>query len=299
MTHDHLDDEQLSAHLDGEAHGGAIHPTERRPSVAAEIAACGTCRQRLAALSEARDLVRLPVAAVPPSLRAAAVEAAISEVFGPDAALGSPSAVTVLQPQRRPRQSRVLIGAAAAVAVLAVAVGVPLGLIEGGSTTAPSAAPSVATTVAHSPEQRAATPSAAAPGVTATEAGGLTALGTVASAADLRSRLLPVIASVGAGKDAAGHLSAAGNPVTTVPAASGGFAVNGSLPAAFAPCVAAAEKATDTPNAAEIVGTLTYDHTPALVVVVPVTRTSSNTSSAHVAVVVARSGCGVLVRTTL
>ncbi len=311
MTHAHLTDEQLSAHLDGEPDDGAAPASEPVDDVEAQIATCGVCRERLAALSAARTLVRLPVVPVPPSVRAAAVEAAISEAFAPDDVAATAPTVAVLTP-RRVRQSRVLVGTAAAAVVVVAAIAVPLGLSHGSSPSAQSAA--VATTTPHSSDQRAATPSAAPSaadhGVTSTTAAGIRNLGTVTSAGELRSRLTPVVASLGSGKGASSDaFSAAGAPSTTEAAASSGFALNGTVPAAYARCVTVARGAAGVAATLTLVATVTYAHTSALVVVVhptagsstagPPTTGSSTAGSGSLAVVVARSGCRVLARTTL
>ena len=66
MTDQHLDDEELSAHLDGESTEVADGaPGSGR--VDAHIAVCTACRLRLAALEATSALVRVPVAPVTPA----------------------------------------------------------------------------------------------------------------------------------------------------------------------------------------------------------------------------------------
>jgi hypothetical protein len=70
------------------------------------------------------------------------------------------------------------------------------------------------------------------------------------------------------------------------------------VPPSFGTCITAAQRATDPSDTVVLVATATYRKTPALVVVVQAVGTSS-TSAPRIAVVVARSGCRVLTRTTL
>jgi hypothetical protein len=162
MTQHHIDDERLSAHLDG------VEDPARRgaPGLEQHLGACGVCRDRLEALLSARRLVATPVAPASPDVRSRAVMAALGawpdahngqepSVIGPSApgtSLGDPSApgTSVSEPseedrsvpgagrtaQHRHRRAQVLIGAATAVVALAVAV--PLAISSQG--TSPSAA---------------------------------------------------------------------------------------------------------------------------------------------------------------
>lgn len=230
-------------------------------------------------------------------MRAAAVEAALSEAFGPGNVAGSVPTVAVLTSRRPARQSRVLVGAAAAVAVLVAAVAVPLGLSHGGPVSAPSA---IATTVPRSSTQHAATPSLSPPAALGTAAGTIRNLGPVTSAGELRTRLAPEFASLGPSKGASsGTVTDKGAPLTTGVAGPSNYTLNSSVPPAYAHCVTVAEGAGGAGHTLELVATATYDHTPALVVVVHATGASSTPASSNLAVVVARTGCRVLARTTL
>jgi hypothetical protein len=93
----HLDDEALSAVLDGE---GAAHE-------AAHVDACDDCGARLEVLRSASLLVRTPVAPAGDAAREAAVAAALATVSAPI-------------PLRRRRPAPVWLAAAAVVAVLAI-----------------------------------------------------------------------------------------------------------------------------------------------------------------------------------
>ena len=159
MTHEHLSDEQLSAYLDGEQgdDAGEDPPSDRTVEVG--IVGCDTCRHRLAALTGARALVRQPVAPVSSSVRSAAVESAVAEGLGPLTAAGPGTGTgtgTVRQLRRPSRSSPLLLGAAAAVALVVVGVSLGLSHIHNGGSVTSSASPAVT----HPPPQRS---SAAAP----------------------------------------------------------------------------------------------------------------------------------------
>src|SRR5687767_13789131 len=100
MRPTHLDDELLSAHLDGEA-----------PKAADHLAACADCRARFDALAAAARLVGTPP--VPPD--ADAVDAAVARAVGDER-----------RPNRRPMLAAL---AAAAVAVLGI---VGVGVLDSG-----------------------------------------------------------------------------------------------------------------------------------------------------------------------
>ena len=67
MTSEHLDDEAISAHLDGEA----------TPTEAAHVDGCATCRARLAELQGAAEVIGTPVPPANPAAVDAAVTAAL------------------------------------------------------------------------------------------------------------------------------------------------------------------------------------------------------------------------------
>ena len=295
MTHEHLSDEQLSAHLDGEwpEASSSASASASAESLEAEIAACEACRRRLTELSEVRDLLRLPVEPVPPSVRAAAVQTAVSE--GLADGISRRAAVTGASPPpprmiRPVRPQRVLVGAAAAVAVLVVAVGVSLGLAHSSTPTASSAAraPVHEPTTSGSLKPTAATPST-----------GLASLGSVASPQALGRRLAPLLAGAKATSgSAASATEGTGNSDNFATGSPGVHSAGAAtVPAALSPCVAAAQRASDVSGTVILEATATYRQTPALVVVLQAVGTSS--SPERIAVVVAQSGCRVLVRTSL
>lgn len=105
MTEPHLDDEAISAVLDGE--GTADEATH--------VSSCAECSARLATLREASALVGGPVEPLDAARRDAAIAAAIA---------ASPADVVSLAARRRRRQQvPAWLGAAAAVIVAVVAIG--------------------------------------------------------------------------------------------------------------------------------------------------------------------------------
>jgi anti-sigma factor RsiW len=293
MTHEHLSDEQLSAHLDGEAPEASSAASAE--SLEAQIAACEACRQRLTALSGVRDLLRLPVESVPPSVRAAAVETALAEGLADlqdRRSKTTGAAVAPIRATRRAGPPRVLVGAAAAVAVLVVAVGLSLGLAHSGTPSASSAA--------RAPVPEPATSSPLGP-TAASPSTGLAALGSLASPETLIRRLAPLLppAKVTSGSAASGPEAASNSDdFATGTRGAPGISGTAAVPAALSPCVAATQRASDASGTVILVATAIYRQTPALVVVFQAVGTAS-TQNGRVAVVVARSGCRVLVRTTL
>jgi hypothetical protein len=97
--HDHLDDEAISAVLDGEATADEV----------AHVDACATCAARLAQLRDAALIVRTPVEPPSDAERAAAIAAALAPM----------STSATVTPIRRRVAPRWLGAAAAALAVLA------------------------------------------------------------------------------------------------------------------------------------------------------------------------------------
>jgi hypothetical protein len=122
---DHLDDELLSAHLDGDRAA-----TDSRPDAAAHVRGCDRCAARQAELAGARTaLAAAPVEPLDELARRRLVAAALAA-----ATEGTPAAeATAVTPIGRSRWARrhpALIGSAAA-AVLAVLVGVPFVMDNG------------------------------------------------------------------------------------------------------------------------------------------------------------------------
>lgn len=104
MNSPHLDDERLSAHLDGEDEAAAEH-----------LAGCPSCRARLDAFGEVAGLVGAPVRPAPAGRMDAAVAAAL-------AGASAPSAVVPLSTARRRRRTQVGLAAAAVVVLVLGAV---------------------------------------------------------------------------------------------------------------------------------------------------------------------------------
>jgi hypothetical protein len=90
--------------------------------------------------------------------------------------------------------------------------------------------------------------------------------------------------------------NSSGASVTGAPPA-GGFDSLRSVPAMFATCVAVAQRAAGGTDTRAVVATAIYGHIPALVVV-PLAGTGPTATPGPLVVVVARSDCRVLARTT-
>jgi hypothetical protein len=287
MTHEHLNDEQLSAHLDGELHGDSSPATTPDDTAASGIDGCEACQARLAALAGARALVRRPVVPVAPSVRAAAVEAALIAGLGagdPGIADRGTGSVSTLAPRstRPARFTGVLVGVAASVAVLVVVVGVSLGQSHSGPSSTASSA------LAHAPAR------AEAPEPTTTSPGGVPDLGSVTSTS-LRSRLAPLLGAEGRVSGTSGTSFAPGTPSENATAAVP--SATGASPVAPSACVSAAHQVAGAAAPPELLATATYAHTPAFVFVVPVGASPTGTTGDE-AVVVSQSGCRVLAHTT-
>jgi hypothetical protein len=166
---DHLDDEALSAVLDGEG-------TEDE---AAHAAICPTCADRLSAFRTAAAALGQPVA-VDPDRRDAAVRAALE----------APMAIS-LDARRWLRGSRLALAGVAA-AVVAAVIAVPL--LTGDSTPMPSAARAPERALDSQAELRTAAPKAG--GVEAFAAPTSPDLGELAGA-DLRAKLADVPRTAG------------------------------------------------------------------------------------------------------
>ncbi|HTT86019.1 MAG TPA: hypothetical protein VMF60_01510 [Acidimicrobiales bacterium] len=310
MTHEHLSDEELSARLDGHE-----PPTTgaARPEPETELARCEDCRARLAALERARDLVRRPVAPVVPSVREAALSAALAGDVGGDgdaARRARESSVASLDARRGRRavgngRARLWLGAAAAVAaVVSVGAVVALSRSRTESPASSAAASSASTSTSRAaPSPQALSRRSSAPGAPAhAGASGTVDLGSVSSLSQLRSRLAPVLAA----PDSASSPSAPRADQNSAGKATQGVFSTAALPEDVDACEAKAEASVTSRRAGAAkaalveVATATYRGTPALVVVVqPATTSSTASAPPPVAVVLARRGCGVLGRTTL
>ena len=110
----HLDDEELSALLDGEADGRAQE----------HLGSCDGCAARLAQLQVAARAVAEPPSPLPPGRRAAIIAAALGAPSGSD--VGSPPKAPPPAPSRRSLATARPWMAAAAAVVVAVAAAVPV-----------------------------------------------------------------------------------------------------------------------------------------------------------------------------
>jgi len=180
MTELHLSDERLSAYLDEV--DDVVPPGA--PELQPHLARCARCSDRLVALRSASRMVGAPVPPVAPELKAHAVAAALRAARDDEGDLRRERDTKTVREIRRYRRPRVLVGAAAA--VLALGVAVPLALL-GRSPSTPIAA-------SHSPtssQSRASAGSALAPGVSsgASTPAVVPDLGRVSSVAQVLSRL--------------------------------------------------------------------------------------------------------------
>ena len=120
-TSDHLDDEILSALLDGDATGDAV---EAGPDATAHLLACDRCARRQAELASARAaLAAAPVELLDDLARRRLMAAALAAAEASPPA-EAPGGVAPIGESRWARRHPALIGSAAAV-VLALLVGVP------------------------------------------------------------------------------------------------------------------------------------------------------------------------------
>lgn len=263
----HLDDERLSALLDGVA----------EPSDAAHADGCPECAARLAGWSQARRLVAVAPAVASEGQRDAAVQAALAAFDSSERAGGS--GPIDLGAARRRRLAGISGGrgaAAAAAAAIVLVAGMAFGLSRIGHehTTATSARSSEA---ASSTTAKAAAPSPPA-GASASQARGVGAGPDSAS---------PAQGSLGSFSDMAALIQnlRAQAPAARTPNVLYNSAMT-SLGRCRAPFAAAGVSANTSP---EKVATLEYDGTQAEVFVYAMPHS-------HIVVVVNASTCGVLAR---
>ena len=334
LTDGHLTDEQLSSQLDGES-GFETHGLveETGQAVAGHLAGCARCRARMAALEAARDLVRTPVPPVAPEARAESIATVLrrSEVLlfgdGVDDAgraggerhrsgggrtgaggrtSGESPAPTPLRTRMRPQ---VLVGSAAAVLILAAAVGVPLALSGRGSTggsAESSAAPSSKRASAGGNQYRQS--ATATTGLSTHAAGSVVDLGPRNSVGALQAgaaSLQPAASALA--PNAAAATSTPGPIGAGVPTgAPGSASSNGGVfsPAmgqatltAFERCLSSATHAAGAGRSVQTLAIADYKGTSALVYVFTPAASGSTTGDAAQSVVVAtaRTGCQVLV----
>jgi hypothetical protein len=122
MTSPHPDDERLNAYLDGEDTGAAEH-----------LASCADCQARLDAFRRVAAAVGAPVGPAPAESREAAIAAALA-LAPASGADGADGADVVALRSGRPARTPFLLGAAALVLVVLVAVSV---LSKGGDENRP------------------------------------------------------------------------------------------------------------------------------------------------------------------
>jgi hypothetical protein len=324
MTDRHLTDEQLSSYLDGvpadsagTGTGGADVFADRRvgsgPPPGEHLARCAACRLRMADLEAAREFVRTPVPPPAPDVRAASIATVLRRAEGAHAsphaheeiaadADATPVDRSGISPIaiRTGRRLGVLVGAAAAVLVLAVAIGVPLALSSRDSSVGSAAsapANSAATHQRLSQHESFSGSLSATDGISDYAASAIANLGTLDSVNALRSRVA-VLSSTGVG----GTKSASSAPSSPVSgqSPSTGASSTGTIDL-FERCFASAENAAGPGRPVQLLATAEYKGTPSLVFAFfSVSGGSATGRAAHsVAVVTARNGCRVLGTTSL
>jgi hypothetical protein len=319
MTDGHLTDEQLSSHLDGVS---ARDPDEKvAPSIADHLATCAPCRRRLAALGAVRERMRTPVEPVAPEVRAASIASVLRAAELDPSGAGARSEAGVAEPDEvhaapivmARRRPQVLVGAAAAVLVLAGAIGIPIAL-SGRSTSGGSEASGPARATASAPAGVNGTS-----GLSQHVTSAVSDLGPLESVGALRSRvdgLFPAASSAApTGQPGTASVPAASPPappaaVAPTPSGSGSQDLNntfGASPAMttqFERCLSSATRAAGSASPAspaspaktlQLLATATFKGAPALVYVFQ-PGTGPDVQSA---VVVARDGCKVLATTSL
>jgi hypothetical protein len=165
MTSEHLDDDALSATLDGEA----------TPDEHAHVEGCAECRARVQELRRAANAIGTPLAAVDPARRDAAIAAAL---------LAQPT----LLASRRRQPPGWLLGAAAAV----IALGILVPLVNRATGSGDSGADQ-ASSSARSLSKATESQDSAATGAAPLFAAAPPDLGVIASEADLRERVLEAL----------------------------------------------------------------------------------------------------------
>jgi hypothetical protein len=328
MTGRHLNDEELSSHVDG------LSDTDRDEAAAEladeHLAVCTQCRQRLSALETARELMRAPLPAVASEVRAASIAGVLRRAE--DVYPNSKGAAALI-PLRARRRPQVLVGSAAAVLALAIAVGIPLAL-AGRATSSGSAASAPASPSSSAGFDRSGNPNQhqqRSPG-----AGGLSKngnatpsdLGALESVTALRSKVTALLstdaASPSAASPAAGGVTsttgasttggAAATATTTTPSTATkttneGLSSQRSFNAEatvgtngpFQRCFASATHAAGSKRGLQLIATGAFRGKPALVYVfLPASGGTPTGNAAHsMAIVTARDGCRVLATTLL
>ena len=295
-TDGHLTDEELSSHLDGVVESD-LDSSGVSSSVRDHLAGCGPCRQRLETLGSVRARLRASVDVVDPEVRAASIEAVMATVM----------ATVDVVPRRRPQ---VLVGAAAAVLVLAAAVGVPLALVgqSSSSSTRASAPTSPVNRAQAGPAHR--VDGSAAPRLSESDTANVSDLGPLSSITRLRSQV--VSDTQGEFSTAAPEPQGTQGTAGSLPSASANANPNGeasgsathaatpaATPAQFERCLSSALNAAGATRTVRLLATATFKGTPALVYVFrPVPDASPTANPSRTAVVAtARDGCKVLATT--
>jgi hypothetical protein len=300
MNDAHLSDEQLSSHLGGDVDGAVDHVVDgagvergtNSSLVPGHLEGCGACRDRLARLTEVRDLVRRPVAQVSAEIRAAAVALALREAGSSDerVPVGEHRAAAALSEPVRLRRypSTRVLGGVAAVLLLAAAITVPL--VTSSSNTSPSSSASSAASGASStttpqPDRTSRRALAELPPGGTVDAGDLGAIG---SASQLRARVAMDMVNVGGTHNSPSSQASTGATAGSAQAFS-----------TLATCLPAATSAAGSNRSVVLTATADYRGSRVVVFVFgPRSGATGGAGARQVAVVTAVSGCRVLVDTS-
>ncbi|HXQ91002.1 MAG TPA: hypothetical protein VN768_05535 [Acidimicrobiales bacterium] len=318
MTDGHLTDEQLSSHLDDVAHVGDVSAAAAADA-GEHLATCAQCGGRLAALEAVRDRMRTPVAPVDPEVRAASIAAVLRAAQ--EVAPARRTAPDVVAPSAR-RRPQVLVGAAAAVLVLAAAVGVPLALSSSGTLGGSAAsAPVGPSRSPGSPGSSGSEKASNTHGPSNSVADAVGDLGTLDSVGALEARVDAVLSRDFAATPSGAAASAAtpttttasGTPTTTAgPAGVAPTATPGPVPPTppiptglFDRCLSSATAAAGAGRTLQLLATATFKGTSSLVYVFTATSARGATANAARSVVVVSApntndnGCRLLASTPL
>ena len=282
MNAPHLDDERLSAHLDG----SQFDDTD--PAAGDHLASCAECRARLEAFRSVAELVGAPV--TPP---AGAVDAAVAAALAAHASPGGPPVVPLSTAVRRRRTQ---VGLAAAAAVVTVVLGVSSLRGGAGDDTQNMAAREASGTSAAGPDLGDQSDARALAERVRTVVEGEFAAGSMSPTAD---------STEGGEAGASGGGSAAQSETEAAPAPEGEAAVTSKRAVAArssvrptGPCTATARSEYGR-GLADLVfeGTLRWEGTPAVVLAYRIEGATGALD--HRVLVLARADCRLLVAQTI
>jgi hypothetical protein len=277
----HLDDDRLSALIDGEA----------TPDDLAHAAGCSECSTLVAAWREASQLVASPAAPPPAAQRDAAVEAALNAAVAPAAAPDDdpgpgPVSLATRRYRAKRRAPRAVIGsriAAAAAAVIVIA-GLAVAVDHSGGSSSKSSSAAGPAASQSTTQVPAVTPSTR---VTPSTVPQPNTRGTFGSTSGTASSGRPQ--ALGSYQSPASLVAPLRAALARTPSASNSTAQQAPSPVGLARCQsgAAADAGVKSSSVPALVASLTYQGAPAQVFVF-------TGGTGHVAVVVSGPGCVLL-----